>query len=162
MQNLHSTTCISCNMKFIPAQLNSILNSSLPRKMKCNEIRSKTSVLPMYVDLWIKSKLFSDYSTTGFVLTDERLAQFIMSAFKKFDINQDVMSSPDSNSLFIEDQEELNLGLLDDSEEEEQVSTKVSKLSDLVNSDNTRKRRPILSGARVGGDPRLSNSRKTR
>ena len=75
------------------------------------------------------------------------------------------MSSPDSNSLFIEDQEELNLGLLDDSEEEEQeeqVSTKVSKLSDLVNSDNTRKRRPILSGARVGGDPRLSNSRKTR
>ena len=74
------------------------------------------------------------------------------------------MSSPDSNSLFIEDQEELNLGLLDDSEEEqeEEVSTKVSKLSDLVNSDNTRKRRPILSGARVGGDPRLSNSRKTR
>ena len=101
-------------------------------------------------------------------MTDEieRLAQFIMSAFKKSDINQDVMSSPDSNSLFIEDQEELNLGLLDDSEEEEQeeeqVSTKVSKLSDLVNSDNTRKRRPILSGARVGGDPRLSNSRKTR
>ena len=87
-----------------------------------------------------------------------------MSAFKKSDINQDVMSSPDSNSLFIEDQEELNLGLLDDSEEEqeEEVSTKVSKLSDLVNSDNTRKRRPILSGARVGGDPRLSNSRKTR
>ena len=42
-----------------------------------------------------------------------------MSASK--DINQDVLSSPDSNSLFIgdmEDQEELNLGFLDDSEEE--------------------------------------------
>ena len=79
--------------------------------------------------------------------------------------HQDVLSSPDSNSLFIgdiEDQEELNLALLDDSEEEEQMATKVSQLSDLVNTDNTRKRRPVLTEARVGGDPRLSNSRKLR
>ena len=88
-----------------------------------------------------------------------------MSASKESDINQDVLSSPDSNSLFIgdiEDQEELNLGLLDDSEEEEQMATKVSKLSDLVNTDNTRKRRPVLTEARVSGDPRLSNIRKLR
>ena len=86
-----------------------------------------------------------------------------MSASK--DINQDVLSSPDSNSLFIgdmEDQEELNLGLLDDSEEEEQVAPKVSKLGDLVHTDNTRKRRPVLTTARTGGDPRLSNIRQLR
>ena len=59
-------------------------------------------------------------------------------------------------------QEELNLGLLEDSEEEEQMATKVSQLSDLVNTDNTRKRRPVLTEARVSGDPRLSNIRKLR
>ena len=101
----------------------------------------------------------------------ERLAQFTMSASKESDINQDVLSSPDSNRLFIgdiEDQEELNLGLLDESEEEEQMATKVSQLSDLVNTDNSRKRRPVLTEARMGGgsnserDPRLFNNRKLR
>ena len=74
-------------------------------------------------------------------------------------MNQDVLSG---SGFFTENQEELNLGLLDDSEEEEQMATKVSQLSDLVNTDNTRKRRPVLTEARVSGDPRLSNIRKLR
>ena len=83
-------------------------------------------------------------------------------------MSQDVLSSPGSNGLFIEDREELNLGLLDESEEEEQVVTKISRLSDLVNTDNSRKRRPVLTEARMGGgsnserDPRLFNNRKLR
>ena len=72
--------------------------------------------------------------------------------------NQDVLSSPGSNGLYIEDREELNLGLLDDSEEEKPVST----LSDLLNTDTTRKMRPVLSEARHDGDPRLANMRKLR
>ena len=74
-------------------------------------------------------------------------------------MNQDVLSG---SGFFTENQEELNLGLLDDSEEEEQMATKVSQLSDLVNTDNRRQRRPLLTEARVGGDPRFSNSRKLR
>ena len=75
--------------------------------------------------------------------------------------NQDVLSSPGSNGLYIEDREELNLGLLDESEEEEQVVTKkkISKLSDLVRSDTTRKRRPVLAQTRPVLDPSLAKLR---
>ena len=96
-------------------------------------------------------------------------SQFKISSPKESSMNQDVLSSPGSG-LYIEDREELNLGLLDESEEEEQVVTKISKLSDLISTDTTRKRRPILSDteARSGGgsksdrDPRLFNNRKLR
>ena len=77
-------------------------------------------------------------------------------------MSQDFQSSPGSNGLYIEDREELNLGLLDESEEEEQVVTKkkkISKLSDLISTDTSRKRRPVLTETRPGGDPRLSRLR---
>ena len=85
------------------------------------------------------------------------------SASQESGMSQDILSSPGSNGLYIEDREELNLKLLDDSEEEEQVVTKISKLSDLVSTDTTRKRRPVLTEASAGGesksnrDPRLFN-----
>ena len=95
-------------------------------------------------------------------------SQFKISSPKESSMNQDVLSRPGSNGLYIEDREELNLGLLDESEEEEQVVTKISKLSDLISTDTTRKRRPVLTEARGGGeskserDPRLFNNRKLR
>ena len=79
-------------------------------------------------------------------------------------MSQDVLSSPGSGRLYIEDKEELNLRLLDDSEEEQQQEVKkISKLSDLVSLDTTKKRRPVLTEAWVCGesksnrDPRLFN-----
>ena len=73
-------------------------------------------------------------------------------------MSQDFLSSPDSNGLFIEDREELNLGLLEESEEEEEAVKKISKLSDLVST----RRRPMLTETRRGGDSMVSNSRKLR
>ena len=87
-------------------------------------------------------------------------SQFKISSPKESSMNQDVLSSPGSG-LYIEDREELNLGLLDESEEEQQVVTKkkASKLSDLVRKDPTRKRRPVLAETRPVGDPSLSKLR---
>ena len=76
-------------------------------------------------------------------------------------MSRDSQFSPGSNGLYIEDREELNLGLLDESEEEQQVVTqkKISKLSDLISTDTSRKRRPVLTETRPGGDSRLSRLR---
>ena len=95
-------------------------------------------------------------------------SQFKISSSKESSMSRNVLPSPDSNGLFTEDNEELNLELLDESEEEEHEVTKISNLSDLVNTDNMKKRRPVLTEANAGGvsksikDPRLLNNRKFR